>query len=122
MLPGKRITKSGSRQTSTSRFTVLTSGAVKPLKRVKITSLMAGERILLTDHEKCRNYFMEHTSITLESALQHVIAVKGSDFAPFVRVPRNKAEVINLRNLQVSPLHTSGNSEIKGGVLLKMCE
>ncbi len=37
---------------------------------------------------------MEHAPLTIESALQHVMAVKGTDCAPFVRVPWNKAEVI----------------------------
>lgn len=37
---------------------------------------------------------MEHAPLTMESAMQHVIAVKGTDCAPFVRVPWNKTEVI----------------------------
>jgi 2-dehydro-3-deoxyglucarate aldolase/4-hydroxy-2-oxoheptanedioate aldolase len=37
---------------------------------------------------------MEHAPLTIESALQHVTAVRGSGCAPFVRVPWNKAEVI----------------------------
>jgi 2-dehydro-3-deoxyglucarate aldolase/4-hydroxy-2-oxoheptanedioate aldolase len=37
---------------------------------------------------------MEHAPLTIESALHHIIAVKGTDCAPFVRVPWNKAEVI----------------------------
>lgn len=37
---------------------------------------------------------MEHAPLTIESALHHVIAVKGTDCAPLVRVPWNKAEVI----------------------------
>jgi len=37
---------------------------------------------------------MEHAPLTIESAMQHVIALKGTDCAPFVRVPWNKAEVI----------------------------
>lgn len=37
---------------------------------------------------------MEHSAITIESALQHVTAVKGTDCAPLVRVPWNKTEVI----------------------------
>ena len=37
---------------------------------------------------------MEHAPITIESALHHVTAVKGTDCAPFVRVPWNKAEII----------------------------
>jgi len=32
--------------------------------------------------------------LTIESALEHVMAVKGTDCASFVRVPWNKAEVI----------------------------
>lgn len=37
---------------------------------------------------------MEHAPLTIESALHHIIAVKGTDCAPLVRVPWNKAEVI----------------------------
>ena len=37
---------------------------------------------------------MEHAPVTIESALRHVMAVKGTGCAPFVRVPWNKAEVI----------------------------
>ena len=37
---------------------------------------------------------MEHAPVTIESALQHVMVVKGTDCAPLVRVPWNKAEVI----------------------------
>lgn len=37
---------------------------------------------------------MEHAPLTLESTLHHIIAVKGTDCSPLVRVPWNKAEVI----------------------------
>lgn len=37
---------------------------------------------------------MEHAPITIESALQHIIALKGSECAPLIRVPWNKTEVI----------------------------
>lgn len=37
---------------------------------------------------------MEHAPVTIESALHHVTAVRGTDCAPLVRVPWNKAEVI----------------------------
>lgn len=37
---------------------------------------------------------MEHAPLTIESTMQHIIALKGSDCAPLVRVPWNKAEVI----------------------------
>lgn len=37
---------------------------------------------------------MEHAPITIESAMQHIIALKGTDCAPFVRVPWNRAEII----------------------------
>jgi 2-keto-3-deoxy-L-rhamnonate aldolase RhmA len=37
---------------------------------------------------------MEHSPLTIESVMQHVIALKGTDCAPLVRVPWNKAEVI----------------------------
>jgi 2-dehydro-3-deoxyglucarate aldolase/4-hydroxy-2-oxoheptanedioate aldolase len=37
---------------------------------------------------------MEHAPLTIESALQHIIALKGTDCAPLVRVPWNRAEII----------------------------
>ena len=37
---------------------------------------------------------MEHAPITIDSAMQHIIALKGTDCAPLVRVPWNKAEII----------------------------
>ncbi len=37
---------------------------------------------------------MEHSPLTIESVMQHVIALKGTDCAPLVRVPWNKAEII----------------------------
>jgi 2-keto-3-deoxy-L-rhamnonate aldolase RhmA len=37
---------------------------------------------------------MEHAPITIESAMQHIIALKGTDCAPLVRVPWNRAEII----------------------------
>lgn len=37
---------------------------------------------------------MEHAPVTIDSALHHVTAVRGSDCAPLVRVPWNKAEII----------------------------
>ncbi len=37
---------------------------------------------------------MEHTPVTIDSAHQHIIAVKGTGCAPFVRVPWNKTEII----------------------------
>jgi 2-keto-3-deoxy-L-rhamnonate aldolase RhmA len=37
---------------------------------------------------------MEHAPITIESAMQHIIALKGTDCAPLVRVPWNRTEVI----------------------------
>ncbi len=37
---------------------------------------------------------MEHAPLTIESTMQHIIALKGTDCAPLVRVPWNKAEVI----------------------------
>jgi len=37
---------------------------------------------------------MEHSPLTIESTMQHIIALKGSDCAPLVRVPWNRAEVI----------------------------
>ena len=37
---------------------------------------------------------MEHAPLTIESVMQHIIALKGTDCAPLVRVPWNKAEVI----------------------------
>ncbi|HAM11109.1 MAG: hypothetical protein A2X05_10100 [Bacteroidetes bacterium GWE2_41_25] len=37
---------------------------------------------------------MEHAPITIESAMKHIIALKGTDCAPLVRVPWNRAEVI----------------------------
>lgn len=37
---------------------------------------------------------MEHAPLTIESTMQHIIALKGTDCAPLVRVPCNKAEVI----------------------------
>ena len=37
---------------------------------------------------------MEHAPLSLESAQQHIIALKGTDCAPLVRVPWNKAEII----------------------------
>jgi 2-keto-3-deoxy-L-rhamnonate aldolase RhmA len=37
---------------------------------------------------------MEHSPITIESAMQHVIALKGTNCAPLVRVPWNRAEII----------------------------
>jgi 2-dehydro-3-deoxyglucarate aldolase/4-hydroxy-2-oxoheptanedioate aldolase len=37
---------------------------------------------------------MEHAPLTIESTMQHIIALKGTDCAPLVRTPWNKAEVI----------------------------
>lgn len=37
---------------------------------------------------------MEHAPITIESAMQHIIALRGTDCAALVRVPWNKAEII----------------------------
>jgi 2-keto-3-deoxy-L-rhamnonate aldolase RhmA len=37
---------------------------------------------------------MEHAPLTIESVLQHVIALKGTSCAPLVRVPWNRAEII----------------------------
>ncbi len=37
---------------------------------------------------------MEHAPLTMESALHHVIALKGTDCAPLIRVNWNRAEVI----------------------------
>ena len=37
---------------------------------------------------------MEHAPLTIESTMQHIIALKGTDCAPLVRVPWNKTEVI----------------------------
>ncbi len=37
---------------------------------------------------------MEHAPLTIESVMQHIIALKGTGCAPLVRVPWNKAEVI----------------------------
>jgi 2-keto-3-deoxy-L-rhamnonate aldolase RhmA len=37
---------------------------------------------------------MEHAPITIESAMMHIIALKGTECAPLVRVPWNKAEII----------------------------
>lgn len=37
---------------------------------------------------------MEHAPLTIESVMQHIIAIKGTACAPLVRVPWNKAEVI----------------------------
>lgn len=37
---------------------------------------------------------MEHAPITIESAMHHIIALKGTDCAPLVRVPWNRAEII----------------------------
>lgn len=37
---------------------------------------------------------MEHAPLTIESVMQHIIALKGTDCAPLVRVSWNKAEVI----------------------------
>lgn len=37
---------------------------------------------------------MEHAPLTIESIMQHIIALKGTKCAPLVRVPWNKAEVI----------------------------
>jgi 2-keto-3-deoxy-L-rhamnonate aldolase RhmA len=37
---------------------------------------------------------MEHAPITIETALHHIIALRGSRCAPLVRVPWNKTEII----------------------------
>ena len=37
---------------------------------------------------------MEHAPLSIESAMQHIIALRGTDCAALVRVPWNKAEII----------------------------
>ena len=66
---------------------------------------------------------MEHAPLTIESVMQHIIALKGTDCAPLVRVPWNKAEVIKpvLDLAPVNEVFISKTGETPSGMLNAVC-